>query len=69
MIILYSTGCPKCRILEKKLDEKGIKYSVETDVDEMVRLGFMELPQLKVDDKILNFTEAVSWINNCEGIR
>ena len=25
-MILYTTGCPKCRILEKKLSDKGIGF-------------------------------------------
>ena len=29
-IILYSTGCPKCKILKKKLEDKNIDY-VESD--------------------------------------
>lgn len=35
-ITMYSTNCPKCRVLEMKLNSKGIAYSVVTDVDEMV---------------------------------
>ena len=28
MINLYSTGCPKCTVLKKKLDSKNIKYNI-----------------------------------------
>lgn len=28
-ITLYSTGCPKCKVLKKKLEEKGIKVHRE----------------------------------------
>ena len=34
-VVMYSTNCPKCRVLEMKLNSKGITYSVVTDVDEM----------------------------------
>ena len=63
-IILYSTGCPKCKILESKLNEKNIQYDKNTDTDEMIRLGFQTVPKLKIDDEILDFGESVKWINN-----
>lgn len=63
-IILYSTGCPKCKILESKLNAKNIQYDKNTDTDEMIRLGFQTVPKLKIDDEILDFGESVKWINN-----
>ena len=29
--ILYSTGCPKCNVLTRKLDAKGIEYTVNNN--------------------------------------
>jgi glutaredoxin len=37
MITLYSTGCPKCKVLETKLNNKNIEFNVNTDVDEMLQ--------------------------------
>ena len=68
LIILYSTGCPKCRILKKKMDEKGIKYIVCTDMERMIELGFTEVPVLEVKGKRFGFAEAVNWINQYEGV-
>lgn len=65
-IILYSTGCPKCKILESRLNAKNIPYDKNTDTDEMIKLGFQNVPKLKVDDAILDFGEAVKWVNNRE---
>ena len=62
-VILYSTGCPKCRVLKTKLDKKNINYIENNDVEEMIKLGFDLLPVLKVDNDIMNFTEANDWIN------
>ena len=62
-VILYSTGCPKCRVLKTKLDKKNINYIENNDVEEMLELGFELLPVLKVDNDIMNFTEANDWIN------
>ena len=38
-VILYSTGCPKCNILKKKLADAKIDYSVIEDVDVMYLRG------------------------------
>ena len=62
MITLYSTNCPRCSVLEKKLDAAGINYSINNDVDEMISLGFMEVPTLVVDEKAMTFKEAIDWI-------
>jgi len=48
--------------LEKKLDAAGINYSINNDVDEMISLGFMEVPTLVVDEKAMTFKEAIDWI-------
>ena len=63
-IVLYSTHCPRCTVLEKKLEAKGIKFEVETSVDGMLALGITQVPMLRVDDKLLNFAEANTWVNN-----
>ena len=62
-IILYSTGCPKCSILKKKLEEKKIPYDTVTDIEEMISLGINEVPVLSVNGDLLPFAEAVKWVN------
>lgn len=63
-IILYTTHCPKCKILENKLKSKNIEYMIEEDVEKMLSLGMSEVPQLQVENEILDFGTAVRWINN-----
>ena len=63
MVTLYSTYCPKCIVLEKKLNTKGIKFELVEDQDVMIEKGFMSAPMLDVDGKIMDFTEANKWIN------
>lgn len=63
MITLYSTGCPKCKVLKKKIDEKGIKYTVNLSVEEMMTIGITQVPVLCVDGKLLQFKQAVDWVN------
>ena len=65
-IILYSTNCPKCKILEKKLTEKNIKFTKNNNVIEMTELGIDQVPVLSIDSKLLSFVEANKWINERE---
>lgn len=62
-IILYSTGCPRCNVLKKKLSEKNIAYTENTSTEEMLALGITEVPVLSLDGVLLNFREAVDMLN------
>lgn len=68
MIVLYSTGCPRCLILKKKLDQNGIPYQEKTSVEEMLELGITRVPVLKVEDRFLEFVDANDWINKQESV-
>ena len=61
-VTLYSTNCPKCRVLETKLRQNNIEFDVNHDVEVMKEKGFEFLPQLEVDGVIYGFKEAVKWI-------
>ena len=61
-IILWSTHCPRCKVLTLKLQQKGIEYTENTDVEQMKAKGFKEAPKLEVDGVIMDFKEAVEWI-------
>lgn len=63
-IIFYSTDCPKCKILKKKLDSKNLTYSLVDDVDTMLDLGLMSAPALSVDGKLMDFLDAVNFVNS-----
>lgn len=63
-LTLYSTGCPKCKVLKTKLEAKNIPYEENHDVNEMQSLGISSVPVLSVDGKLLPFVEANQWINN-----
>lgn len=62
-IILYSTNCPKCNVLEKKLQSKNINFEICNDVDLMLSKGIQQAPYLEVDDELMDFTKAVKWVN------
>ena len=63
MVILYTTGCPKCQVLEKKLRDKGIEFKIETDADLMIEKGYLMAPVLVVDGEEYEFGKAVTWVN------
>ena len=62
-VVLYTTYCPKCKVLEKKLLQKNIVYEEVTNVDVMTEKGFMSVPVLEVDGKVMDFKAASDWIN------
>ena len=66
MVTLYSTGCPRCKVLEKKLTQKNIEFELKTDfaVNAFLEKGFSSVPLLEVDGEILTFEKANQWINN-----
>ena len=64
MITLYSTNCPRCKILEKKLDAAGVDYTVETNIQSLIDAGFKSAPVLQIDDTYYTFKDAVDWANS-----
>lgn len=65
-VVLYSTGCPRCMVLAKKMELKGIQFTKVSDKDKLIEMGFNEVPMLEVDGKILEFKEAIEWVKNQE---
>lgn len=63
-IILYSTHCPNCIVLEKKLKEKNIEFVEINDIKIMEEKGFMSAPMLDVNGVVMNYRTAIQWINN-----
>ena len=63
-VVLYSTNCPKCMVLEKKLSMAGIEYNIVNDADLMIEKGFASVPMLEIDGKVMDFREAIEWVNN-----
>ena len=66
-VTLYTTHCPKCKVLEKKLNSKNINYNEVTDTNIMIAKGFTSTPMLEVDGTIMDFEEANKWVNEQEG--
>ena len=63
MVVLYTTHCPKCQILKKKLQQKSISFVENSDVDKMLSMGIKSVPWLEVDGEMMDFNKANQWIN------
>lgn len=63
-IVLYTTHCPKCTILERKLKMKNISYEIFDNLEKMLERGFTSVPVLEVDNNTMLFEEASQWIKN-----
>lgn len=66
-VILYSTGCPKCKVLKKKLEAANINYTEVTDTDKVYQIckstGFDSVPIIEIEDgHILDFNRAIAWV-------
>ena len=65
-INFYTIHCPKCDVLEKKLNNKKVAYTMITDTGVMQQKGFDTMPVLEIDGKTMPFSEAVKWVNDLE---
>lgn len=64
MIIMYTTHCPQCKVLEKMLNDKKIEYTQITDINIMKSKGIQSVPYLEVEGELKNFKESMEWIRN-----
>ena len=52
MVQLYSTNCPRCNVLEKKLIQKNINFTkiIDFDPKKLIDLGFSTAPVCCIDN-------------------
>lgn len=66
-IILYSTGCIQCLMIEKKMKEKEIDFQVDSNKNTMAKLGINKVPVLRIDDVLITDILTINkTINNWE---
>lgn len=58
-IKLYSTNCPKCKVIETLLNRDSIEYSVTTDINPLIEEGITSAPVLEVK---FTFDEARKYL-------
>lgn len=65
-IILYSTKCPKCMVVETKLKQLHLNFKVVEDTDTVIAVGkankINTAPILQVGDKYYDFTGAIKFL-------
>ena len=67
-IVIYTTAtCPRCKVLKQKMKQKNIEYTEINDIQTVIEMGYQTVPVIKINDKILTFSEANKWINEQEG--
>ena len=63
-MILFSTNCPQCKVLEMKLEKKGIEFEICNDISELIEMGIKRAPVLKIDSGVyLDFAQANKFVN------
>jgi len=65
-VVLYTIHCPKCNVLEKKLNAAGIKFEINENIEEMYQRGYMTAPMLDVNGTSYDFTQAIKWLKTME---
>lgn len=63
-IILYTTHCPMCLMLERKLKEKNINYTEISDIEEIKKANIKNVPVLKIGEELMDSYNAMQWIKN-----
>ena len=62
-VVLYTTHCPKCKVLETRLRQAHIEYESVEDVNVMLDKGFMEAPMLQINDDLFNYSQAIKEVD------
>ena len=62
MVIMYSTHCPWCDMLESELRKSKIEYEINTDTEVMKSKGITHVPMLEVDGVLMGLAEAFRWV-------
>lgn len=61
-IIVYTTHCPRCKVLEKTLNSLNYEYVAVEDVEKILKMGITEVPYMEVDGELMNFKMAMLWL-------
>lgn len=64
-MILYTSDCPACKVLEAKLNQKNVSFTTEkSDFSKLEENKIMTFPVLEVDGKLLTFNDARRYVDN-----
>lgn len=70
-ITLYTTHCPKCKVIEERIKNSDLEYTVCEDMEKFMEKypGVDTMPQLEVTmpngtTELLGFAKANSFVND-----
>ena len=63
-LVLYTTHCPKCKVIESKLNAKKIEFDIVDDKSTLREMGIVSVPVLEADGKKMSFLEANKYVNS-----
>ena len=63
-LVLYTTHCPKCKVIESKLNAKKIEFDIVDDKATLIEMGIVSVPVLEADGKKMSFLEANKYVNS-----
>ena len=61
-IVLYSTGCTRCKLVKQMLDVHHVEYTEITDKQAIEEKDFDSVPVLEVDGKCMEYSELLTWL-------
>lgn len=67
MVVLYTTGCPRCKVLESNLKKRSIDFDVIEGSEPIRKLGYVSAPILDVDGRIMTYPAAMNWLLKGQG--
>lgn len=66
MVLLYSNGCPRCKLVKASLEAKKIPYEVISDNDEILKVAQenneLSLPFAIIDGKFYGAKDLQKWV-------
>lgn len=65
-IVLYGNHCPRCQVLEAKLQQKKVSYNTCENIETMENLGIMSVPVLSINGNLLAYKAAIDWVNQID---
>ena len=66
-IVLYTTNCPQCQVLEATLKSKKVPYSTVTDMQKIMSVAaaanIQSVPIMQLNGVVMPYADALRWAN------
>lgn len=61
-IILYSTDCPRCKLVKQMLDIHHVPYTEIADKQVILDKDFDSVPVMDINGKIMDYSGILTWL-------